>query len=205
MANPTPSESRNKATDSGGAARAPRLRRALLPVALIAAFGIALPLGLKLVLEHGDHSGAPGAKLQAGMRVPEFQAPRLGGGQWSRSDRDPKVLLVNFWATWCEACIVEMPSLVEVYRDFHDRGFEVLAVSVDESAEPVGPLAEKLDMRFPIALDPQGKLSEIFGVSAIPLTVVLDRQGKALLIHRGERDWNSSRFRSQLETWLAAE
>lgn len=115
-----------------------------------------------------------------------------------------KVLLVNFWATWCEACVVEMPSLVKLRQKFKDRGFEIAVVSVDQNPEAVVPKAlRSFGIDFETFIDPEGELAEVFDVHAIPLTVVMDAKRKILWVENGERDWNSPEIHSKMEQWLS--
>jgi thiol-disulfide isomerase/thioredoxin len=119
------------------------------------------------------------------------------------ADLNAKILFLNFWATWCEACIEEMPSIVKLRESYKDRGFEVLAINVDENPEAVVPKAIKqLKMNFPIFVDPEGKLSELFDVHAIPLTVIMRKNGEVLTVLNGGSDWNSEEVRAKLERWL---
>lgn len=114
-----------------------------------------------------------------------------------------KVLLINFWASWCEACIAEMPSINALYDDFKDKGFLVLGVNLDENPKAVAPKYVKmLNMKFPIGIDPDNKLSEALNVSALPHTVIIDVNGKILHSQSGEDDWNSSENRQRVETWI---
>ncbi len=116
-----------------------------------------------------------------------------------------KVVLLNFWATWCEACMVEMPSIIALREAYKDKGFEVLALNVDEDPQTAVPRVIKdLNFNFPLFVDLDGEASAAFGVHAIPFTVIMDlKKNKVLYMQSGERDWNSSEMRSQLDQWLA--
>lgn len=100
--------------------------------------------------------------------------------------------------------MVEMPSILEARRSYKDRGFEVVAVNMDEHPDLVVPGALKdLKIDFPVYVDTEGKLAEIFEVHTIPLTVVMDAKRRVLMIHNGENDWNGADFRTELERWLS--
>ncbi|HLE01520.1 MAG TPA: TlpA disulfide reductase family protein [Bdellovibrionota bacterium] len=162
--------------------------------------------GLYLVkVSVGRAPQAPGAfELNIGNTVPEFTLSRLGGGELKLSDLKSKVLLVNFWATWCEACLVEMPSIVSLRSRYLNRGFDVISINVDENPESVlGSSLKRLGIDFPVYLDRDGKTSELFGVHGIPLTVVMDQQRRILFVETGERDWSGEEIREQIERWLA--
>jgi len=119
------------------------------------------------------------------------------------ADLNAKIFLINFWATWCEACMDEMPSIVQLRESYKDRGFEVLGINVDENPDVVVPkITKQLKMNFPIFIDPDGKISEMFDVHAIPLTVIMRKKGEVLGVLNGGRDWNSPEVRTKLERWL---
>ena len=149
---------------------------------------------------------APGA-LGIGKAIPDFPLQDFKSGSTrfaSALTGDKRVVMVNFWATWCEPCTTEMPTIVKLREAYAPKGFEVLAVNVDEDpGEALTSTIRKLKMDFPVYVDPDQKAADIFDVHAIPLTVILDRNRRVLLIETGERDWNGSEFRSQLDHWLA--
>jgi peroxiredoxin len=88
-----------------------------------------------------------------------------------------KVVLVNFWATWCPPCRKEMPDLETLYERFKDKGFVVLGIS-DEEVAKVGPFVSERKVSFPILLDPGRKVNDMFVVEGIPHSFVYDREGK---------------------------
>ena len=200
MANESP-ETQSSAQNK----RAPKAWQVLLPVVGIALAAIFAGLFLQRGVGPGDSpQGQIHRGLTLGGTIPDFESPLLKGGTVRFSKLGAKVTLVNFWATWCEACMVEMPSIVKLWKDYHSKGFEVLAVDLDENPAAVAPKAlARLGMEFPVLTDPEGKMGELFDVHAIPLTVILDRNGKILFMKRGELDWNSSKVREMLDAWLA--
>ncbi len=104
-----------------------------------------------------------------------------------------KVVLVNFWATWCEACMAEMPSIQKLYDQLKGEGFLVVAINVDEHPEKVVPrVISELHLTFPIFTEIDGGMSKVFDVVAIPFSVVADRNHKISWSESGERDWGSA-------------
>ena len=101
----------------------------------------------------------------------------LNGKEWKLSSLRGKVVLVNFWATWCPPCRKEMPDLDSLYSRFHDKGFVVLAIS-DEDAAKVAPFVKQQNVRYPVLLDTGRRVSQLFGVEGIPKSFVYDREGK---------------------------
>lgn len=159
---------------------------------------------LWLVRSQLGGGGADGhARIQVGSAIDDVQLHRFGGGSIRLSELGKKVVLINFWASWCEACMVEMPSLVRLREAYRDRGFEIVGVNLDRNPESVVPgIVEQFGIRFPIFVDSDGKLGDVFDLHAIPLTVVVDATRKVLLIESGDRDWSNSATRDLVEKWL---
>ncbi len=119
------------------------------------------------------------AKLEAddAMRQnADFQLNDLQGKAWHLKDLRGKVVLVNFWATWCPPCRKEMPDLDTLFKKFKDQGFVVLAISDEESAK-VSPFIAERKISYPVLLDPGRKITESFSVEGIPKSFVYDRNG----------------------------
>jgi peroxiredoxin len=120
------------------------------------------------------------AKLDANdakRQSADFTLADLQGKAWHLQDLRGKVVLVNFWATWCPPCRKEMPDLDALYNKFKDRGFVVLAIS-DEEAAKVSPFIAQRKISYPVLLDPGRKVNHAFIVEGIPKSFVYDRGGK---------------------------
>ena len=107
----------------------------------------------------------------------DFSLQYLRGQTWKLKDLKGKVVLVNFWATWCPPCRKEMPDLQSLSKKFKDKGSVVLAIS-DEDAAKVKPFVSAQDMKYPILLDPEKKTAQLFQVQGIPHSFLYDREGK---------------------------
>jgi peroxiredoxin len=101
----------------------------------------------------------------------------LQGKMWSLRELKGKVVLVNFWATWCPPCRKEMPDLNTLYQRFKDQGFVILAIS-DEEVGKVKPFIAERNISYPVMLDPGRKVNDLFQVEGIPKSFVYDREGK---------------------------
>ncbi|HET9318830.1 MAG TPA: TlpA disulfide reductase family protein [Bryobacteraceae bacterium] len=106
----------------------------------------------------------------------DFTLADLEGKQWTLKSLTGKVVLVNFWATWCPPCRKEMPDLEAIYQRFKERGLVILAIS-DEEASKVKPFIEEHKFSYPILLDPGRKVNEAFRVFGIPKSFLYDRNG----------------------------
>ena len=120
------------------------------------------------------------AKLQADddrRQQANFTLTDLQGKSWTLRDLHGKVVLVNFWATWCPPCRKEMPDLESLYERFKDKGFVILAIS-DEEQTKVQPFIKDRNITYPILLDNARKANDLFQVEGIPKSFVYNREGK---------------------------
>jgi peroxiredoxin len=108
----------------------------------------------------------------------DFSLPDLQGKLWTLNELRGKVVLVNFWATWCPPCRKEMPDLQKLYNRFQKKGLVILAISMDEEPAKVPPFVAQQKFTYPILLDTGEKVSKTFLVWGIPKTFVFDRDGK---------------------------
>jgi len=102
-------------------------------------------------------------------------------------------VLLNIWATWCAPCVAEMPSMEKLYQELEDEGFELLAVSVDESgAEVVTPFMKKHKLSFPVLIDTEGAIKSLYQLTGIPESFIIDKDGIIVEKVIGPRDWAAS-------------
>ena len=133
-----------------------------------------------LDLNNAEQYRAAMARLEADDRKREhldFTLKDLSGKTWTFSELRGKVVLVNFWATWCPPCRKEMPDLETLYERFGSKGLVVLGIS-DEEAAKVEPFIRERKVSFPVLLDPGRKVNDLFVVEGIPKSFVYDREGK---------------------------
>ena len=120
------------------------------------------------------------AKLEAddqARQKADFTLTDLQGKSWTLSALHRKVVLVNFWATWCPPCRKEMPDLDALYKKFQDRGLVILAID-DEEVTKIKPFLTERPVTYPILLDPGRKVNDLFHIDGIPKSFVYDREGK---------------------------
>ncbi|MCZ6842640.1 MAG: TlpA disulfide reductase family protein [SAR324 cluster bacterium] len=138
------------------------------------------------------------------LPAPDFKLISPSGKPVRLSDFKGKTVLLNFWATWCPPCVREMPSMEALYKKYKQRNFAVLAISLDEGgATAVKPFIEKLALTFPIALDPENKVSKVYGARDLPSSFILDAKGQVIAAAKGEREWFSPDAVSYMEELLA--
>ena len=116
-----------------------------------------------------------------------------------------KVVLVNFWATWCEPCIKEMPSLQQLHEQLRADGFEVLAVNYQEGPARINSFIEKLNFTLPVVRDTDGSVARAWGARVFPANYLVDRAGNIRHSMSGAADWTSPSLVSTIRTLLAAQ
>jgi peroxiredoxin len=120
------------------------------------------------------------AKLEAddqARQQADFTLTDLNGKSWTLKDLKGKIVMLNFWATWCPPCRKEMPDLETLYRRFGPQGLVILGID-DEEAEKVKPFIAQQGITYPVLLDPGRKVNTLFAIEGIPKTFVYDRNGK---------------------------
>ena len=124
--------------------------------------------------------------------APEVRYATLSGETLSTSDLRGKVVLVNFWATSCVSCVKEMPKMVETYKKFAPRGYEMIAVAMSyDHPNQVAEFAASQRLPFKVALDGDGAIAKGFGdIRATPISFVIDREGRILRRYVGEPEWS---------------
>ena len=155
------------------------------------------PLALKPLLDALDLRGYPRATL-----APEFSGQALDGRQLALAGLRGKVVIVNFWASWCVECRREMPALERLHRDLASRGLAVVGINAREARETVSRYVTDLELSFPLVLDPTGTIGTVYGVIALPTTFVLGRDGRAVALGVGPREWASAPARSIIQSLL---
>ena len=164
-------------------------RRLLLlgSAALSAAIAVVViyTAGLPLRLDYASYLAYSGDLLAApeiGARAPQFDLPRIDGPRLRLADLSGSPVVLNFWATWCAPCRVEMPALQAAY----DAGkVTVLAVNAGEPEDAIQAYMDELGLTFPAVLDPSGDILDLYGVRVFPTTVWVDRQGIVRAEHLG--------------------
>jgi peroxiredoxin len=145
----------------------------------------------------------PVARPAETIAAPEFELLDLTGRPVRLRDFRGRVVLLNFWATWCVPCREEMPALETLSRELGPRGLTVVGVNFKESREEVDAFVRQYELRFPMVLDADGRTSQLYQVFALPATFVVDRQGTLVGTILGIRDWVGPGARAYLGRLLA--
>lgn len=148
-------------------------------------------------------AGAGFALLTRQSAAPDVRFVTLSGQNFTTSELRGKVVLVNFWATFCVVCVDEMPKMVEAWKTFSPRGYEMVAVAMSyDHPNLVAEFTRKRGLPFKVALDTDGAVARGFGgVRGTPTTFLLDKRGRIVKQYLGEPDWTE--FHALVERALA--
>jgi peroxiredoxin len=162
-----------------------------LPAAITVSLIVTVALiVVSLVQDDSSLESVKMSSIGEGIPAPDFTFPGLDGKNTSLSDYKGKVVLVNIWATWCPPCVKEMPSMQKLYKEFNGKNFEILAVSIDAAGvDAVAPFMKKHKLSFPTLMDPKGTIKSMYGVTGIPESFIIDKQGVLVGKIIGPRDW----------------
>jgi peroxiredoxin len=155
-------------------------------------------LALAVLAPFAANAIAPAANSHA----PDFTLHAADGRNVRLEELRGQVVLVNFWATWCGPCRAEMPHLNELYGKYRKSGFVLLGVNIDDDPATALATAQKLNVSFPVLLDTDKKVSKLYDLSTMPSTVVIDRDGKVRLLHRGYREGTEAEYEQAIRGLL---
>ena len=197
-----------------GASRRETVARAALAVVLVGALVWLLPRS-KPGEESGHHAGpatpvldgferAGITEFKDGQRGPAFSLLTLDGRRATLADYRDKLVILNFWATWCVPCTDEMPTLEALWKAYRARGLVVVGVSVDRGAPRalLEPYVRNLALTFPILLDPDSATATAWRVTGIPATFVVRPGGEVAGVAMGAREWHGEPMQALLEGLL---
>lgn len=152
---------------------------------LVLAGGL-LVLAVILTACGGDGSAASQSQgFEVGKQARDFALKTLDEGQTSLSDYRGKVVVLNFWATWCPPCRAELPDFEQAHRDRQGDGLVVLGVNTEEPAAVVRSFVDEIGLTFPILLDETGQVAREYRAAGLPMTLVIDREGLIQVRHVG--------------------
>ena len=146
---------------------------------------------------------AAGFETRAALPAPELKAHDLGGAPRTLADYRGKVVLLNFWATWCPPCQREMPSLERLRTKMAGRPLEIVAISSAETPAEVNAYLSKMKLGFPVLLDTDSSNTRRWKVFALPTTFVLDAEGRVRHVLTGPAEWDEGEALAVAESMLA--
>ena len=142
-------------------------------------------------------------KSDVGYLAPRFTLRNLKGNYESLESYRGQVVVLNFWATWCAPCRVEMPSFEKLYRRYRSEGVSVLAVTLDKNAKPqIKSFVDEHNLSFPILLDSKSEVERLYPSMTVPFTYVIDRKGRVVARVDGAKSWESEETFEAIEYLL---
>jgi thiol-disulfide isomerase/thioredoxin len=129
----------------------------------------------------------------------DFIVKTPGGGTFRLSEHRGRVVMINFWATWCPPCLEEMPAMERLHRQHKDAGFTLVAISVDTDPAKVGPFLTSHKLTFQVGLDPRMDLANSYAVRALPSSFIVGPDGRLAALAIGPRHWDNSAAHSLVE------
>ena len=157
-----------------------------------------------IIVQEKGGDAEPEVHPEVGYRAPDFALPTLEGKTVRLSDfRGKKAIFLNFWATWCAPCRLEMPTMETVYQEYKRRGLEILAVGLDSGPKSaVKNFMQELKLTYPALLDPDMQVLRLYRLFSIPATFLIDKEGIIRFKELGYRDWTHPESRKLLEEIL---
>jgi len=134
--------------------------------------------------------------------APDFTLRAMDGPNMRLQEQRGRVVMINFWATWCGPCRQEMPHLNRLYEKYRASGFVLLGVNVDDDTRNAAEVAAKLGVKFPVLWDTDKKVSRLYDLATMPSTVLIDRDGKVRYVHRGYLNGYEDTYEKQVREML---
>lgn len=138
-------------------------------------------------------------KMSPGTQSINFRLDNLSGNVVSLHSYEGKVVLLNFWASWCGPCRSEMPSLESLYKRFRHKGFVVLGVNLQQSPGTIKPFVKKFGLTFPVLLDRSGRVALSYAARALPTTYLINKKGEVTSRIVGAHNWSSPQVSKLIE------
>ena len=154
--------------------------------AMVAALSVALPA-------LAGPTGAP---------APSFTLAARGGQNVSLTQYKGQVVMLNFWASWCGPCRQEMPLLESIYKKYNKMGFTLIGVNVEPDSNAANEWLKATPVSFPILYDRDSKVSKLYDVAGMPSTVIIDRNGKLRVLHRGYKPGDENEYLDSIRTLI---
>lgn len=111
------------------------------------------------------------------LTAPDFSLSLINGGTLKLSEYFGKVIILDFWATWCPPCRAEIPDFISLYNEYKDRGLVIIGISVDDSIEPVKKFIQQNNVNYPVVMGNSKVIQDYGGITGIPTTFIIDKKG----------------------------
>ena len=147
-------------------------------------------------------AGSLASSNMIGQKAPDFALKSSTGENLRLSEYRGEVVMLNFWATWCGPCRQEMPLLDDLYNRYERVGFKLLGVNIDDNSQRAIDMMRELGVDFPILFDSSKDVSKLYEVNAMPVTVILDREGNVRYVHKGYKPGYEEKYLNEVRALL---
>jgi len=137
-----------------------------------------------------------------GQAAPDFVLRSATGENLRLSEYRGDVVLINFWATWCGPCRQEMPLLDDLYGRYQRVGFNLLGINIDEDSRRAMQMVQELGVKFPVLFDENKEVSKLYEVEAMPVTILVDREGIVRHVHHGYKPGYEEKYLTEIRSLL---
>jgi len=137
-------------------------------------------------------------RVEKSFAAPDFTLESDDGKHYRLADYHGKVVMINFWATWCPPCRREMPSMERMWKKIKGKGIQVFAINVGEDADTIFEFRGSYPVTFPILMDKDGRIVKQYPVTGLPTTYIIDPQGQVVYRAVGSREWDQAGLYEQL-------
>lgn len=158
-------------------------------------FGL-MSLLASLFLFNHSYAGALSGK------APDFTLKSNSGVNLKLSEQRGNVVMINFWASWCAPCRQEMPLLDDIYKKYKNLGFTIWGVNIEPDSSSAKKLLKDIPVTFPVLFDTANQVSKDYNVTAMPSTVLVDRNGNVRYLHKGYKPGYENEYRKQIKKLL---
>ena len=147
-------------------------------------------------------AGSLASSDMIGQKAPDFALKSSTGENLRLSEYRGEVVMLNFWATWCGPCRQDMPLLDDLYNRYERVGFQWRGVNIDDNSQRAIDMMKELGVDFPILFDASKDVSKLYEVNAMPVTVILDREGNVRYVHKGYKPGYEEKYLNEVRALL---
>ncbi len=144
-------------------------------------------------------AGVAAAKVQKGQRAPGFSLTTLKGEKVTLASLAGKVVVIDFWAQWCEPCKHELPELDKLQKEYAGKGVHVLAINIDKQRDNAEKIVRMLGLSLEVPLDPAGSIAATYDLPKMPTSYLVDKKGVVRYVHEGYESGDVARFKKELD------
>lgn len=180
------------------------MKRWIVTALVVGALGLGIATSHRAAADAADFDALNLFRFPESIALPDVSLPDVGGNPVPLLSFRDRVVILNFWTTWCHYCERERAALEALYKTYKRDGLAILAVNMGETAEQVRAYIARHGLSFPHVMDPEARAEKAFGIRATPTNFLIDRRGHVVAGGMGYLDWTGPQARRLIERFLAA-